>query len=86
MSRIEELRVTRDLLLLADLKVPLIDLKKWSGWQFEQAEAWAAAVYNRAADNGNRVPPKPSFLKKYSPPKQEQVSILKAVKHTRSTK
>jgi hypothetical protein len=62
--------VTRDLLLLADLKVSLIEIREWSGWQIEQAENWAVAVHLRASDNGNRVPPKPAFLKKYSPPRR----------------
>ena len=63
------IRSTRDLLLLADIKVPLIDLREWSGWQFTQADEWAAAVHLHASDNNNRVPAKPGFLKKYSPPR-----------------
>jgi hypothetical protein len=65
-KRESRLRFTRDLLLLAGLRVPLIDLREWSGWQFTQADEWAAAVHLRASDNGNRVPPTPRFLKKYS--------------------
>jgi hypothetical protein len=81
MTRAEKLRVTRDLLLVADLKVPIVDIEQWGGLEIEQAEAWATAVHSRASDNPDRVPPKPGFLKKYSPPN------LKAAKHpTRSTK
>jgi len=68
MKRTELLRITRDLLLLADLKVPLVDIREWGGWEIEQAEEWAAAVHGRASDNIIRVPAKPGFLKKYSPP------------------
>lgn len=64
-AREKDMRVTRDLLLLAGIKVPLVDMREWSGWQFSQAEEWAAKVYSRASDNPVRVPAKPGFLKKY---------------------
>ena len=62
--------VTRDLLLLVGLKVPLSHIRKWSDWQLEAAGNFAAKSHLAASDNPVRVPPKPGFLKNYSAPKE----------------
>jgi hypothetical protein len=58
-------RITRDLLLLVDVKVPLVVIREWSGWERQQANDWAGAVHAHASDNNNRVPPLPRCLKAY---------------------
>lgn len=55
--------ITRDLLLMVDVDVPVETIQSWTPRQVEQAEQWAAAVYTSASDlMGVRIPPRPSFL------------------------
>lgn len=57
--------VTRDLLLLVNLKVPLVVIRGWNGWEREAVDKWASAVIARASDNNNRVPARPRCLNPY---------------------
>lgn len=58
--------VTRDLLLLVGLKVPLVVIRDWGGWERDQVDSWASACIARASDNsGVRIPPRPRYLAAY---------------------
>jgi hypothetical protein len=63
-------RVTRDLLMLVGLEVPLTHILRWTAKQREQAEEWASKSHLRASDNIVRVPVKPAFLNRYSRPER----------------
>jgi hypothetical protein len=68
MTREENLSVVRDLLLLADVKVPLWAVKKWSGRELDQAEKWAAAVHLAASDHRIEIPECPLCVAAFRPP------------------
>lgn len=70
MTRDENLEVVRDLLLLADVKVPLWALKKWNGHELEQAEKWAAAVHLGASDHRVTLPECPRSVAAFRTPKK----------------
>jgi hypothetical protein len=59
----EEIRTTRDLLLLVGVKATLVALRELNGWEMEQAADWAAAAYLCASDNNVKVPAKPRCLR-----------------------
>jgi hypothetical protein len=65
-AKLPDAHVTRDLLLLVGLKVPLVVIRDWSGWEREQAERWASACIARASDNTHvRIAPRPRCLAAY---------------------
>ena len=61
------IRSTHDLLLLVDIKVPLVVMREWSSWELEQAEKWAGQSYLAASDNVVRIPSRPRCLWPYLP-------------------
>jgi hypothetical protein len=54
--------VLRDLLLLADVDVPLETIEIWTNEERQAAEKWAASVHLAASDNDVEVGAKPDFL------------------------
>ncbi len=48
-----------DLLLLADVEVPIEEIATWSAAQRQDAEGWAGALHLKASDNDVEVPPCP---------------------------
>ena len=65
-------QATRDLLLLADVDVPLEVIKNWTPTQFCLAEEWATRVYLDASDNNVRIPKRPHCLRGFKPPEAVQ--------------
>jgi hypothetical protein len=61
----EERRTTRDLLSLVGVKVPLIVMRTWNGWETELAGDWAAATHLQASDNAVRTTAPPRCLRPY---------------------
>jgi hypothetical protein len=63
----DELRSIRDILLLVGVKVPLVVMNDWSGWELDAAADWASATHFRASDNLIKIPPMPACMKAYLP-------------------
>lgn len=64
MKAVEIDRALRDILLLADVRVPLRIIHLWSQRQQREVEDWAVATHLRASGNVVRVPKRPVFLPK----------------------
>lgn len=65
MRRAMALTTLRDLLLLADRRVPIHHIRRWSPRARKMAENWAVRAHLAASDNLLMVACEPVFLTKY---------------------